>query len=127
MQRWVKMVCWRALALLSLALGGIGVVLPGLPTVPFVLLSAFAAGKGWPKFEEWLLAHPKWGPPIQQWRSAGVVPRKAKWFASVMMLCSVLLLWLSGASLWLKLAVSLLLSLVAFWLWRRPEPVVTEQ
>jgi uncharacterized protein len=46
------MVCWRALALLSLALGGIGVVLPGLPTVPFVLLSAFAAGKGWPKFEE---------------------------------------------------------------------------
>lgn len=117
----LRMLCWRALALLSLALGLIGVVLPGLPTVPFVLLSAFAAGKGWPAFEDWLLAHPRLGPPVLAWREAGIVPRRAKWLASGMMLLSVLLLWLSSAWWGIQLAVTLLLTLVAGWLWRRPE------
>lgn len=119
--RLLRILCWRLLALSSLALGVIGVVVPGLPTVPFVLLSAFAAGKGWPAFELWLLAHPRLGPPVIAWRTSGVVPRQAKWLASGMMLCSVLLLWLSSALWWLKLLVTVLLVLVASWLWRRPE------
>ncbi|WP_348728803.1 YbaN family protein [Rheinheimera texasensis] len=113
--------CWRLLALGSLALGLIGVLLPGLPTVPFVLLSAFAAGKGWPQFERWLLQHPHFGPPVQQWRQHGAVPRRAKWLASLMMALSLSLLWYSSQALWLQLLVSAILSLVLIWLWRRPE------
>ena len=52
----LKTTGYRLLALCSLALGLVGIPLPGLPTVPFVLLSAWAAGKGWPQFEQWLLA-----------------------------------------------------------------------
>lgn len=117
----LKVGCWRLLALLSLVLGLIGIVLPGLPTVPFVLLSAFAAGKGWPSFEVWLLAHPHLGPPVQQWRAAGVVPRKAKLCASTMLGLSLVVLWLSDVFWGWQLTVSLLLGLVALWLWRRPE------
>ena len=50
----VARLLWRLLALLSLALGALGVVLPVLPTVPFLLLAAWAAGKGWPALETWL-------------------------------------------------------------------------
>jgi hypothetical protein len=119
--QWLSTIAWRGLALVSLLLGLIGVLLPGLPTVPFVLLSAFAAGKGWPAFEYWLLQHPRLGPPIQVWRQHGVVPRRAKWLASSMMGLSVAVLWLSAASVWLQGGVTVLLLLVAAWLWQRPE------
>ncbi|WP_337842510.1 YbaN family protein [Rheinheimera sp.] len=121
MWQFSKTLFWRALALVSLALGLLGIPLPGLPTVPFLLLSAWAAGKGWPAFELWLVQHPKFGPPVRRWREQGAVPRKAKWLASVMMLLSAGLLWLSASPLWLKVAVPLLLLAVACWLWCRPE------
>lgn len=118
----LKTTGYRLLALCSLALGLVGIPLPGLPTVPFVLLSAWAAGKGWPQFEEWLLAHQRFGPSIRQWRKQGAVSRRAKWLASGMMLASMLLLWLSTAPLLLKTILPGCLLLVAVWLWRRPEP-----
>ena len=65
--RWL----WRVLALLSLALAIAGAVLPVLPTVPFLLVAAAAAGRGWPQLEAWLLAHPRYGPPIRRWRERG--------------------------------------------------------
>ncbi|HNO41919.1 MAG TPA: DUF454 family protein, partial [Ottowia sp.] len=63
LRRRVATLLWRALALLSLLLGGVGAMLPVLPTVPFLLLAAWAASKGWPALEIWLLNHRRLGPP----------------------------------------------------------------
>ncbi len=112
---------WRTVACITLLLGVIGVVVPGLPTVPFLLLSAWSAGKGWPRLEIWLLAHPSFGPPLKRWREQGAVPRKAKYLATVMMTMSALVLLLFAAPLWLKLVLPAFLCAVAIWLWRRPE------
>lgn len=112
---------WRALALLSLALGIVGAFLPVLPTVPFVLLSAWAAGRGWPALDRWLLAHPRHGPTVRAWRERGAVPRRAKWLATAMMGLSALVLALSSVPFWAKLAVPTGMAAVAAWLWRRPE------
>jgi uncharacterized membrane protein YbaN (DUF454 family) len=119
--RLVALLLWRALALVCLVLGIIGIVLPGLPTVPFLLVAAWAGGRGWPRLEAWLLAHPRHGPPIRRWRDHRAVPRRAKWFASATMVASTVLISLSGAPLALKLGLPLLMSAVAWWLWRRPE------
>lgn len=112
---------WRALALLSLLLACVGVVLPVLPTVPFLLLAAWAGGKGWPALETWLLNHAHFGPHIRRWRERGAVPRRAKWLATVMMGCSAVLLALSSALLPVKIAVPIVMAAVALWLWCRPE------
>ncbi|MCH8537315.1 MAG: YbaN family protein [Alkalimonas sp.] len=120
---WLRVLCWRVLAIIALLLGLLGIPLPGLPTVPFVLLSAWAAGKGWPALELWLLQHPRYGPPIIAWRQHGAVSRRAKWLASVMMTGSVVLMWYSAAPALLKVILPLFLAGVASWLWLRPEPV----
>lgn len=114
-------VLWRVLALVSLVLALIGVVLPGLPTVPFLLVSAWAASRGWPRLERWILAHPKHGPVIRRWRERGVVPRRAKWFASGMMVFSAGVFAATPAPPWAKLALPAFMLTVALWLWRRPE------
>jgi uncharacterized membrane protein YbaN (DUF454 family) len=117
----MRSLLWRALALLSLALAFVGVVLPVLPTVPFLLLAAWAAGKGWPALEAWLLNHARFGHHIRAWRERGAVPRRAKWLATAMMVLSATLLALTPLPLAAKIALLALIAGVALWLWRRPE------
>ena len=112
---------WRLLAAVALVLAFVGVVVPGLPTVPFLLVAAWAGGKGWPALEAWLLAHPRHGPVIRRWRDHGAVPRRAKWAASGMMLFSAGVLWLTALPLAARVGIPLFMLGVAAWLWRRPE------
>lgn len=117
----MRRLLWRLLAIAALILGLIGIVLPGLPTVPFVILAAWAGGHGWPALEAWLLAHPRWGPVVRDWRVRGAMPRRAKWLSSLMMAASALILVFSPAPLAVKLGVPATMCAVAVWIWRRPE------
>jgi uncharacterized membrane protein YbaN (DUF454 family) len=121
LRRAVRLILWRSLALGCVVLGLVGIVVPGLPTVPFLLVAAWAGGKGWPALERWLVEHPRHGPAIRRWRERRAVPRRAKWAATMMMALSAGLMGLSAAPLWAKLGVPLAMTGVAVWLWRRPE------
>lgn len=121
LRRAIRLLLWRSLALGCVVLGLIGVVLPGLPTVPFLLVAAWAGGKGWPALETWLLNHPRHGPGIRRWRERGAVPRRAKWLATLMMAASAAAMGVTGAPLWAKVGVPVFMACVAVWLWRRPE------
>lgn len=63
---------------LSVGAGVVGIFLPLVPTVPFMLLAAFLFAKGNPAFEARLLAHPRFGPPILAWRQHGAIPMVGK-------------------------------------------------
>jgi uncharacterized membrane protein YbaN (DUF454 family) len=119
--RAVVRLLWRALAGGALLLGVVGIVVPGLPTVPFLLLAAWAGGKGWPALEARLLAHPRYGPTIARWRDHGAIPRRAKWLASGMMLLSASVLWFTALPLPVRVVIPLFMLAVAVWMWRRPE------
>ena len=112
---------WRVLAVVLVALGLLGVFLPGLPTVPFLLAAAWAGGRGWPALELWLLDHPRYGLYIRRWRQGGAVPRRAKWAATWMMVLSSAVLLATSVPLVVKVGTPLLMAVVAVWLWRRPE------
>jgi uncharacterized protein len=119
--RQTRNILWRAGALAAFAIGVAGIAIPVLPTVPFLILSAWAASKGWPSFERWLLEHRFYGPHIRRWRERGVVPRTAKLWAILTMFGSAVLLQLLDVPTWLQLGAPLMMALVAVWLWRRPE------
>jgi hypothetical protein len=87
---------YRLLAYISLLLGVVGIVLPLLPTTPFVLLAAWSASRSSPAFEAWLHGHRTFGPIIRNWRENRAVPLQAKWLAGALLACSWSLLWISG-------------------------------
>lgn len=116
--RWA----WWLLAYASLGVGLVGIVLPGLPTVPFVLLAAYAAARGSERLHRRLLAHARFGPMIRDWRAQGAVSRRAKWLATIMMVASAGVMFLTAPEWWMAASGTAIMGLVATWLWCRPEP-----
>ncbi len=111
---------FRVLAYLSVGIAAVGVVLPLLPTTPFILLAAFFASKGSPAFASWLEGHPSFGPAIRDWRRNRVIPVKAKVLACSMMALSWGILVALGTA-GMVLAVSgIFLAGVAGYLLTRP-------
>lgn len=122
LRRRLAVLLWRAIAVLGVGLALLGAVLPVMPTVPFLIVSAWAASKGWPAFEIWLLNHRLFGPPIVQWRERGAVPRRAKWISSLMMATSGIgMQFFTGIPLWVRIGVPVVMLAVAIWLCMRPD------
>lgn len=63
---------------MSLALAILGIVLPGLPTTPFALLSAYLYAKSSRKLYDWLLNNKILGPRIKNYHKRNGVTRKGK-------------------------------------------------
>ena len=109
------------LGVTALALGIAGIVLPVLPTTPFVLLAAACFARGSTKFHDWLLAHPLFGPRIVEWQEYGSIPWRTKIVAIVLMSSTL------GVSIvffvkppWLKAALTVFGLVLAIWLYRVP-------
>lgn len=75
---------------LSLGLGILGMVLPVLPTTPFLLLSAAAYARGSKRFYHWLLENKWFGHYIKNYREGNGIPRKAKVTAITMLWTTIL-------------------------------------
>lgn len=84
-QRRVVRAGWFAAGWVSVAIGGVGVVVPGLPTTVFFIVAAYSFGKSSPRFEQWVLDLPKIGPMVQDHRDGLGMPRRIKAIAISMM------------------------------------------
>jgi uncharacterized protein len=62
----------------------LGVVLPVLPTTPFLLVAAACFSRSSPKFHGWLLANPLFGPIIRDWEDHRSIPMRAKVMTVIM-------------------------------------------
>ena len=113
---------WLVVAVTCLALGAVGVVVPVLPTTPFLLLAAYGAARSSTRLHSWLVGHRLFGPLITDWQENRTVSRRAKVTATATMAASAVVLFVVGPSTWLALSVTALMAAVATWLWLRPEP-----
>lgn len=73
---------------LSLSLGVLGIVLPLLPTTPFLLLAATCYFHGSERLYHWLMNHPRLGGYIRAFREERAIPLRVK-------VISVSLVWIT--------------------------------
>lgn len=115
-------IAWLALAYVALGLGLVGLVLPAIPTAPFIIVSAWAATRGSRRLHRWLREHRVFGPTLRAWEDHGAVPRRAKWIASASMAVGAVSLLILFREHWYGYVGVGAMAVVAVWLWLRPEP-----
>lgn len=108
------------LGIITLACGFLGLFLPLIPTVPFILLSAFFFSRSSEKLHNYLLSHRIFGPMISDWQNNGAINPRAKRIATI----SIAAVFVLSVVLQLKTTVliiqAVVLSLVLIFIWTRP-------
>ena len=105
---------------LCLALGGLGIVVPLLPTTPLVLVAAFAFANSSETLHQWLLDHRVFGPLIDNWRRHGAISRTAKATSVLSMLAILVISWLMGVAAVVIGVQALVLACAAAFILTRP-------
>lgn len=84
----IKNYIYIFLGLLFLVLGFIGLLLPVIPTTPFILVSVWFFARSSKKLENWLVNHKIFGKSIRDWKEKGAISKKAKMSAIPLILFS---------------------------------------
>lgn len=113
---------WFVIGVLALALGALGIVLPLLPTTPFILLAAYAFARSSKPVHDWLLRHRIFGPLIENWRRYGAIGHRAKVAGVASLLVVFALSFLLRAPAHALLIQALVLPLCAAFILSRPRP-----
>ena len=106
---------------ISVGLGVVGIVLPILPTVPFLLLAAFCFAKSSTAAHLWLINHKYFGPPILDWQQNGSIRRSAKLMASICIILAFSVSITLGVAWWTLTLQAFVLICVSIFIWSRPE------
>ncbi len=111
---------WVTLGLLSLGLGIIGIAVPLLPTVPFVLLAAFCFARSSEHLHNWLLTHPRFGPVIEDWNQNGAISPRIKRISTLSILAVFGISLVMGLRPVILIVQAITLGCVTVFIWTRP-------
>lgn len=106
---------WTAVILACL-----GVVLPVLPTTPFLLLAAWCFSRSSPRFHHWLLYRSWFGSYIRHWQTYKGLPKGAKPKAFIVILVTFTISIWVVSFWWLKLGLFALLCWLLIFMYRLP-------
>ena len=113
---------WLLTGLVALAVGAVGVVLPLLPTTPFLLVAAFAFARSSERMNNWLREHQVFGPLIDNWHRDGSIDLKTKQTAITVIVATPVVTWLLDVPTWIVACQIVVLSAAAIFILTRPSP-----
>ncbi len=121
--RWTLLIS----GLLATALGVIGIFLPILPTVPFLLLALACFARSSERFYTWLLDHAHFGPIIRPYNNGQGMTRASKFKAIALVWASISLsAFYLIETVWVRWLLLLIACGVTFYLLRLPGVEVEE-
>ncbi|MGI2260021.1 YbaN family protein [Shewanella sp. GXUN23E] len=116
----VKRGFFLCVGLTSLALGILGIVLPLLPTVPFILLSAYCFARSSERLHNWLLQHPWFSQSLRDWEEKRAVRPGLKRRAMMVSLLSFGVSIAIVPLVWVKIMLCVCCLALMCYLWRLP-------
>ena len=113
---------WLVVGLIAVLIAMLGVIVPLLPTTPFVLVAAFAFMRSSQRLHDWLVNHPLFGGLIDDWHRHKAIRVPAK-IASVIAMVAVFLVSAGlGAPGWVLLLQAVVLGAAGWFVVSRPSP-----
>ena len=107
--------------LCSLGLGLLGIVLPILPTVPFILLAAYCFARSSDRLYQWLMSHPWFADALRDWQAKGAIRKSLKKKAYVVSGLSFLVSIVVVPLIWVKILLACTCTGLFFYLSSIPE------
>lgn len=105
---------------LAVVLATLGVVLPLLPTTPFLLLAAWCFARSSPRFHHWLLYRSWFGSYIRHWQDHHALPPGAKPRALIFIVLTFAVSLYLVNILWVRLLLLVMMCALLFFMWRMP-------
>lgn len=104
----------------AVVLATLGVILPLLPTTPFLLLAVWCFARSSSRFHRWLLYRSWFGGYIRYWQRHRAMPPGAKPKAVLVILATFALsLWLVKLT-WVRVLLLIILACLLIFMWRIP-------
>ena len=115
------------LGLLFVGVGFIGIIIPGIPTTPFLLLSAWFFSKSSLFLEKWLIDHRIFGPLIQDWKDHKSISRKSKIIAVIVIIPTFAFSIYSSLNMIIDILLGITCISLCAYLISRPEPPLEQR
>lgn len=117
----IKRGMFLMIGLCSLFLGVIGILVPLLPTVPFILLAAFCFARSSSRLHNWLMTHPWFADALQDWERKRAIRKSLKRKAYIATTLSFAVSIVIVPLLWVKLMLLCMLTGLLLYLRQIPE------
>ncbi|WP_321283967.1 YbaN family protein [uncultured Vibrio sp.] len=105
---------------LCILLGIAGIVLPLLPTTPFILLASACFMRGSPAFHHWLHNHHTFGPILYNWNQNKAVEPKVKQRGAIFIVISFTISIFVAPMVWVKIVLLVMAIVLLSWFMRLP-------
>jgi len=71
-------IMWFMIGFTVMCIGLVGIVVPGLPTTPLMILAAACFAKSSQKFYDWIIYNKMFGHHVKNYREGKGIPKKSK-------------------------------------------------
>jgi uncharacterized membrane protein YbaN (DUF454 family) len=120
-----KSALYRGLGLFCFGLGGLGIGVPLLPTVPLWILAALCFARSAPTLQQKIYDHPQFGETVRQFVEERALSKRSKLFSITgATLGTTLSLWLMHPPIYVVGIVATTMAVVIIWLATRREPII---
>lgn len=114
----MRKILWRVVGIFFIGMAYIGIILPGVPTTIFAILSAYSFSKSSPRLQQWIYNHKMFGKYVLNWENKRIYPELGRRMMITMMTFSSIIILLTTPNILLYVIPTFIFIII--WAYRYP-------